>query len=310
MLASPGAYTPATSELDPTSTPVVTIVTPCLNAARFLEQTILSVLSQDYPRLEFIVMDGGSTDGTIEILRKYEPAVRWESAPDRGTADAVNRGFSLGKGDILGFLNADDLYHPGSVSNAVRHLLDHPECDAVFGDAWWIDESGERLAPYPVRDFDRALLEHECFICQPASFLRRAPFENAGGLDPNFNLTFDYEFWLRFTRTYSLKRIDATLAYSRMHCHNKSIGQRDGVFRETFHILKRDCGYVPFRWIYGYLCYRSDARDQFFEPFRPSIPCFLQSLPIGLRQNPGAMLRYIGEWASVITWSAVRRRLR
>jgi glycosyltransferase involved in cell wall biosynthesis len=296
---------PDTSELDPS----VTIVTPCLNAARFLEQTILSVLDQDYPRIEYIVMDGGSTDGTIDILRKYEHSLHWQSAPDRGTADAVNRGFALSKGEILAFLAADDLYHPHAVSTAVRSLRENPEAAGVYGDAWWIDENGDRLAPYPVRDFDRALLERECFICQPASFFRREPFESTGGLDPDFNLTFDYDFWLRLTRTFSMCRIDATLANSRMHPANKTLGQRDRVFRETFQVLKRDCGYVPFHWIYSYLCFRADARDQFFEPFRPSIPRYLESLPVGLWTNPGAMVRYIAEWASVMTWAAARRRL-
>jgi hypothetical protein len=130
-----------------------------------------------------------------------------------------------------------------------------------------------------------------------------------GGLDPDLNLSFDYDFWLRLTRTFSMVRTDATLADSRMHRANKTLSQRDKVFRETFKVLKRDCGYVPFQWIYSYLCFRGDARDQFFEPFRPSIPRYLQSLPVGLWMNPGAGGRYIAEWAKVITWQAARRRL-
>lgn len=289
--------------------PLVTIVTPCLNAARFLPQTIRSVLDQDYPRIEYIVMDGGSTDGSLDILRRHERCLRWESSADRGAADAVNRGFSLGNGTILGFLNADDLYRPDAVSAAVRALRENPDTAAVYGDAWWIDEQGAPIAPYPVRDFVRSFLERECFICQPASFIRRQPFENTGGLDPNFPLTFDYEFWLRFTRTYAVQRIDAMLADSRMHRANITLGQRDGVFRETFRVLQRDCGYVPFQWIYGYLCFRADARDQFFEPLRPSILSYLKSLPVGLWTNSQAMGRYLNEWASVISWGAIRRRL-
>ena len=289
--------------------PLVTIVTPCLNAARFLDETIRSVLAQDYPRIEYIVIDGGSTDGTLDILRSYEHALRWESAPDRGTADAVNRGFALGQGEILGFLNADDRYDPQAVSAAVHCLREYPEAAGVYGDAWWIDENGARIAPYPVRDFDRQLLERECFICQPASFFRRGPFEYTGGLDPDLNLTFDYEFWLRLTRTFSLRRIDRTLADSRMHRANKTLSQRQRVFRETFQVLRRDCGYVPFHWVYGYLCFEADARDQFFEPFRPSLLSYLKSLPIGLWTNRRAMGRYLAEWASVISWSAVRRQV-
>ena len=300
---------PAMWEREPLVKPRVTVVTPCLNSARFLEQTILSVLEQDYPHIEYIVMDGGSTDASLDILKRFECALHWESALDRGTPDAVNRGFALGSGEILGYLNADDVYHPGAVSAAVRHLERHPEAAGVYGDAWWIDEKGIRIAPYPVREFDRNVLERECFICQPASFVRREPFENAGCLDPDFPLTFDYEFWLRFTRVYSLTRIDATLADSRMHPENKTISQREGVFRETFRILKRDCGYVPFQWIYGHLCFQDDAHDQFYKPLRPSILRYLESLPVGLWTNSGAMGRYATEWAGVISWEALRRRL-
>jgi glycosyltransferase involved in cell wall biosynthesis len=296
---------PATWEREP----LVTIVTPCLNAERFLAQTIESVLAQNYPRIEYIVMDGGSTDGTLAILKSYEGRLRWESAADRGTPDAVNRGFALGSGEILGFLNADDLYERGSVAAAVRYLRENPERAGVYGNAWWIDDRGDRINPYPVRDFDRIRLESECFICQPASFVRREAYESVGGLNPEYQLTFDYDFWLRFTRTYALGRIDATLASSRMHRANKTLGQRDGVFRETFQMLKRNCGYVPFRWIYGYLCLRADARDQFFEPFRPSVFRYLKSLPVGLWTNSAAMGRYTTEWAKVMTWSGLRRRV-
>ena len=301
---------PATSEREPRAvTQLITVVTPCLNAERFLDDTIRSVLEQDYTRIEYIVMDGGSTDRTLDILRKYEGKLRWLSGPDRGAADAVNRGFALGKGEILAFLNADDLYHPGAVSAAVRHLRENPEAAGVYGDAWWIDENGARIAPYPVRDFDRELLERECFICQPASFFRRHPFESIGGLDPDLRLTFDYELWLRLTRTYPLRRIDAPLADSRMHRANKTLGQRGGVFRETFQVLKRDCGYVPFSWIYAWLCFDADARDQFFEPLRPSALRYLQSLPVGLWTNSGCMGRYMAEWAAVMSWSGLGRRL-
>jgi len=299
---------PATSAPDPELTSLVTVVTPCLNSARFIEQTILSVLEQDYPRIEYIVMDGGSTDGTLDIVKKYEARLRWRTGADKGAADAINKGFALGSGEIFGFLNADDLYLPGAVSAAVRHLADS-DAAAVYGEAWWIDEAGKRISPYPVKDFDRAVLERECFICQPASFFRHKDFENAGGLDPAFNLTFDYDLWLRLTRTGRLLRIPDLLAESRMHKSNKTLGQRDAVFRETFRVLKRNCGYVPFSWTYAYLCYRADSRDQFFEPLKPSLTRYLESLPAGLWLNQGKMTKYAAEWVRVMSWRGFRRRL-
>jgi len=288
--------------------PLVSIVTPCLNFAAFIEETIQSVAAQDYPNIEHIVVDGGSTDGTLEILKRY-PDVTVLSGRDRGAADAINRGFEHSHGELFGWLNADDLFLPGAIRSAVEALENAPEAGGVYGEGWWIDEKGARLEPYPTQDFDAQLLRRECFICQPASLMRSEAFRSAGCLNPDFDLTFDYELWMRLTRTHELKRIPTTMAYSRMHRANKSLGQRAGVFRETFHVLRLHYGYVPFQWIYGYACYRADKRDQFFEPLRPSLTRYLESLPMGLSVNRGAMAKYLIEWLKVMSWAGLRRRL-
>jgi glycosyltransferase involved in cell wall biosynthesis len=289
--------------------PLVTIVTPCFNAGRYLEATIQSVLAQDYPHIEYLVMDGGSTDNSLDILKRYEGRLDWVSAKDRGTADAIDTGFERTSGEIFTYVNADDLLLPGAVSAAVDALEHHPEASGVYGDAWWIDESGARIAAYPVKVFDPKLLESECFICQPASFVRREAFANLGGLDPELSLTFDYEFWMRFSRLYKLQRIEQPLACSRMHSANKSLGRKKEVFEETFQVLRRNYGYVPFSWVYSYLCFTADGRDQFFEPLQPSLPRYAKSLPRGLALNRGAMGRYLAEWFGVMTWKGLQRRL-
>jgi glycosyltransferase involved in cell wall biosynthesis len=281
-----------------------------LNAARFVEAAIESVLSQDYARIEYIIMDGGSTDGTLQILKRYEDRVTLVSGRDGGAADAIRRGFELSSGNILGWLNADDAYLPGAISAAVRGFESHPDAAVIYGGATWIDQSGESIAPYPVRDFDRSLLARECFVCQPASFFRRDAFENVGGIDPGLHLTFDYELWIRLARTYRFQRIDRDLALSRMHAANKTLGQRRETFRETFRVLRRHYGYVPFPWIYGYLCYLADGRDQFFQPLEPSLLRYLESLPAGLLWNRSAMGRYLAEWSGVMSWAGLSRRLR
>jgi glycosyltransferase involved in cell wall biosynthesis len=311
MSALPAASTHAMWEPDP---PLVSIITPCLDSARFIEATIESVLAQDYPRIEHIVMDGGSTDGTLDILKRYgsqRERFTWTSEKDRGAADAINRGFAQSRGEIFAYLNADDAYLPGAVTAAVRAFEANPGADVVYGGGNWIDEDGQLVGPYPVRDFDRSLLARECFICQPASFIRRGAFENAGGMDPDLHLTFDYELWMRLARIHPMHRIaqPEALAVSRMHASNKSLGQRRAVFRETFRILKKHYGYVPFQWVYAYLCYRADGRDQFFEPFQPSMARYLESLPAGLLMNRSAMGKYLAEWFRVMSWGGFLRRI-
>src|SRR5215207_2657882 len=151
--------------------PTVAIVTPSFEMAGFLRETIDSVLSQDWPHVDYLVMDGGSRDGTRELLESYGDRIRWVSQPDDGQADAVNRGFADTCGSIFTFLNADDIYRPGALSTAVEGLDRHREAGAVYGDADFVDGDGDTVMPYPVRDFDRELLMNECFICQPAAFV-------------------------------------------------------------------------------------------------------------------------------------------
>jgi glycosyltransferase involved in cell wall biosynthesis len=288
--------------------PLVSIVTPCLNSAAFIRETLESVAAQDYPNVEHIIVDGGSTDATLEVVARY-PRVIVLTGRDRGAADAINRGFAESHGVYFNYLNSDDVLLPGAISAMVAALEQAPDCAGVYGGAWWIDEQGQRLEQYPVREFDPHLLASECFICQPASLLRSAAFEEAGRLNPDFDLTFDYEFWMRLARKHKLQRIPAELAYSRMHRANKSLGKRGEVFRETFQILRRHYGYVPLRWVLADACHRADGRDQFFEPIRPTLTRYLASLPTGLAVNPGARGRYLAEWLNFPNWRRVKQHL-
>jgi glycosyltransferase involved in cell wall biosynthesis len=307
MQASRAVSTPGMSE--PDVFPVISIVTPCLNAGLYIEATVQSVLSQDYPHIEYLVMDGGSTDDTLEILKRYEGQLRWISRKDRGTADAINKGFERCEGGLFTYLNADDVLLPGALQAAVSALESQPGVHGVYGNAWWIDQSGAKIRPYPIKDFDPKLLGSECFICQPASFVRSEAFRNLGGLDPTLGLTFDYEFWMRYSRLYTLKKIEEPLACSRMHADNKSLGRKKEVFEETFRVLHQHYGYVPFSWVYSYLCFVADGRDQFFEPIKPSLARYAESLPRGLALNRGAMGRYLAEWSGVMSWRGLQRRL-
>lgn len=203
------------------SEPLVSVVIPCLNRADFVVPTIESILRQDYPHIECIVVDGGSTDGTLDILQRYDGRIKWLSEPDAGPPDAVNKGWRMCSGEILAWLNADDVWAPGAVSKAAAFLQKHPQVDVVYGDCGIIDQEGRHISTAYVQDWD---LEHAVEYCdhtihQAASFMRRSILERVGWLWPK--LGHDHELWLRISLAEgSLQRIPSLLAYARHHDGN------------------------------------------------------------------------------------------
>jgi glycosyltransferase involved in cell wall biosynthesis len=276
--------------------PLVSIVTPSYNMAKYLAETIESVLAQDYPNIEYIVIDGGSTDGSLEILERYRDRLRYVSEPDHGPSDAAAKGLGQARGEIVTWLNADDTLLAGAVRIAAAYLQEHPETDVVYGEGWWIDENGAVISRYPTLPFDEKTLERDCFICQPAAFLRASSYRRCP-LDPNVARSFDYDLWIRMAKAgFRFASIPEYLAKSRMHQGAKTIYERESVLEASMDLLKRHYGYIPLPWIFGYTAYRLDRRDQFFEPLRYSVWKYLASLPVGLWLNRGKPLRFFGEW--------------
>ncbi len=183
----------------PMNQPLVTIVTPCYNSAQFIEDTIQSVLAQTYPNIEYIVMDGGSTDGTQAIAERYADRLTLISERDRGQTHAINKGWQRAKGDILAWLNADDRYYPDTVEKAVSYLTTHPEIGWVYGYGDSLDINGQPMPfRHPVYAWDyQKLLNRGCYIVQPTVFLRREVFEQNGLLTEELHYCMDYEYWLR-----------------------------------------------------------------------------------------------------------------
>jgi glycosyltransferase involved in cell wall biosynthesis len=268
--------------------PWITVVTPSFNQARFITETIESVLSQDYPRLDYVVMDGGSTDGTIDILRRYGDRLRWVSEPDRGQADAVNKGVATASGEIIGWLNSDDTYAPGALRAIGRVFRTRADLDVVYGDADHVLADGIRHSPYPTAPFDHERLAESCFICQPAAFFRRQAFDAVGGLDVALHFCMDYDLWIRMGRQHRIAYLPERLACSRLHGGAKTLASRRKVFKEIIRTVKRHYGLVPFEWSYGYADYlfNRSARD-LFAPKRASILAFAASLVLGLWLNLG-----------------------
>ncbi len=264
--------------------------------ARYLPQTLDSILTQDYPRLEVIVMDAGSTDETPAILAAYGDRLRSVTGKDKGPSDAAHHGFQLAKGDIFAWLNADDTFLPGAIRTAADYLTAHPEIDVVYGEGWWIDDRGAVISRYPTLPWDPKVLERDCFICQPAAFIRASAYRRCS-LDPDINRSFDYDLWIRMAKLgLRFAAIPDYLANSRMHTGAKTIYEREAVFEASMSLLQRHYGYIPLSWVFGYTSWRRDGRDQFFQPLRPTARNYLAALPMGLRLNPAKRTRFLAEW--------------
>jgi len=272
--------------------------------AHFLQATIESVLTQDYPHIEYIVMDGGSNDGTVELLQSYGDRLHWVSEKDGGQADAVNRGFPKARGQIFTFLNADDTYLPGAVSAAVNTFQQHPDAGVIYGDAWYTAEDNSILERYPVQAYDAELLGSLCYICQPASFIRSDVFRQVGMLDPSLHLTLDYELWLRISKHYRMVKVDQVLANSRMYGDNKTLSRRTETFHEVIQITRKHRGYVPLNWLYGYAGHLLDGKDGFYEYSAPSLKKYALTLALGARHNPTRLPKFLREATSSVGLAA------
>ncbi len=224
--------------------PLVSIITPSFNQARFLEETMLSVLNQDYPNLEYLVVDGGSQDGSLEIIQKYAHRLAWwVSEKDRGQTDAINKGFGRAKGEILAWLNSDDTYQPGAIAQAVAYLQAHPEAGMVYGDANLIDQHDNVIGKFPARQTDyKRLRQGFVHIPQQAAFFRASLWRQVGPLDPSFYFAMDYDLWVRLARLAPLHYQSKHWANFRLHDSGKSVVSDDRCWPEMLRVHYRDGG--------------------------------------------------------------------
>jgi glycosyltransferase involved in cell wall biosynthesis len=279
----------------------VSIVTPSFNQGRFIERTILSVLEQGVKDLEYFVVDGGSRDETVEILKRYESRLWWVSEPDRGQADAVNKGLRRCRGDLIGWLNSDDIYYPGMVAAACEFLASRPEVDVVYGDANHIDAQDKVIEPYPTEEWDPRRLVDACYLCQPAVFFRRSVIEKFGLLNERLNFCMDYEYWLRLAAgEASFGRLRQVIAGSRLHPETKTLGSRVEFHREINDMLHERLGRVPDRWLVNYAHALLDEKGvprtaRFRFPVLVSAASIMAAMLWNRRISPG-MLQLAGTW--------------
>jgi len=227
--------------MDDTPQLKISLVTPSFNQSDYLPLTIESVLDQNYSNLEYIIIDGGSSDQSVAIIKKYESSLTyWISEPDRGQSDAINKGWKRIQGDIVGYLNSDDLLLPGSLERVSDFFEKNKEVDFIYGNAIYIDASGEkigRLNGYPYNL--RLLLFRKNMIPQPAMFFRKKVLDDVGYLDESFHYTMDFDFSLRTAHHHTIEYIPCDLAAMRLHRDAKSVSLQYLFYLDELKALKQ-----------------------------------------------------------------------
>lgn len=226
--------------------PKISIITPSYNHAHFIERTINSILSQDYKNIEYIVMDGGSKDGTVEILKSYGDKIIWKSEKDGGQSEAINKGLKLATGEIVAFLNSDDTYEPGALRKVVDFFNKNPDKKWVYGKCYIIDENEKEIRKpitiyknIKLKNYSYRKLLSENFISQPATFWRRELLKDIGYINENEHYTMDYEYWLRIGQKYHAGVIREYLANFRMYNTSKSGSLSNPQFKDELRIAKK-----------------------------------------------------------------------
>ena len=227
---------------DGTPWPRVSIVTPSFNQAKYVEETIRSVLLQGYPDLEYIVIDGGSTDGSVDIIRKYEPWLSyWASERDRGQSHAINKGFERATGEIVAWLNSDDFYLPGAISQAAQ-VMHERQAYVVYGNCLKVDQDGKLLwerrpPPVSLESLTNYWLPDHT-PPQPAVFWRHEALRRVGLLNESLHYTMDFDLWLRLAQLYDFVYVDAFWAKDTHHHESKSGGGWEPFERECYRLVR------------------------------------------------------------------------
>jgi len=291
--------------------PPISLVVPSLNQGRFLAATLESALGQGYPSLELLVRDGGSTDGTAAVLEAFRGRVDAACGPDGGQADAINRGLAAARGEVLGYLNSDDLLLPGALEAVGRAFAEEPRLRLVHGRAVYVDEEGREVGPCLTEAWSRERLADYCLVAQPAAFFRRSLLEEVGPFDTDLHHALDYDFWLRAAEVLGPDEVlylDRPLAACRLHAEAKTVAGWDRALGEIFDVVRRRTGYLSLWWCVAKWDHRLDGRSQATDPHPVPWAAYLPALvefAVANRFRPRALARGLRGGPR-----ALRRRLR
>lgn len=277
----------------------VSIITPSFNQGKFIARTLQSVKQQQdtLPNdiaIEHVVYDGGSTDDTLEILRGFKDDVVWVSEPDRGQTHAVNKGLQNTTGEIIGWLNSDDVYYPGAISKVLNFFAENPEVDVVYGMARHIDIYDKVINSYPTAAFSVQDLLANCFICQPALFFRRRVLNKTGLLDESLNYCMDYEFWVRMALLgIKFAYLQDLLAGSRLYPQNKTLSAKVAVHAEINDMLKKHLNYVPISALINYAyAVVSETVNKNTKPYKFAFKLLVVAIKAAKKWN-GGIFRFL-----------------
>lgn len=240
--------------------PTISVLIPSYQQGRFIERTLRSVLDQDLPEIEVFVCDGGSTDETLDVLRQYDSRIRWVSEPDRGQSHAVNKALAATSGEIVAWLNSDDLYGAGALALVSRVFGENPSIMACYGAAEHIDDDDRFLGYYPTRAWDEAALRDSCYLAQPATFFRRELVDRFGGLDESLDYCMDYDLWFRYGERAGFLYVPVVLAACRMHSSSKTVSRRLPHHIEINDMLRARFPAVPDGWLLAFAAVWAEER--------------------------------------------------
>jgi glycosyltransferase involved in cell wall biosynthesis len=279
--------------------PRVTIVTPSYNQAEYLEKTILSVLNQDYPDIEYIIIDGGSTDGSVDIIKKFQHRLAyWVSEPDRGQSDAVNKGFKHATGRIFNWLNSDDLLMPSAVKIAVYYLMNNSDVGMVYGDRATIDEKGNVLSLTRLPSFSPRAFRHHIKIPQETAFYRCEHWCDVNGVDEELKFCMDYDLFIKLSKITRFCHIPFVLGAYRKHQLSKSV-----VYTNSVNAVGRE--EIPKVYFRHYLKNRNRMKVKFYKKFN-RLKFYFERRSKAYKHEVNNIIKIIGNDAGMANWSTTR----